>query len=94
MTLEEFKQSVYNGKMPEGIDIYLQAMWLDARGKWSDAHHLIDSIENKIAYNVHAYLHRKEGDKWNANYWYSKAAIAMPVYSLEEEWEAIVKMLL
>lgn len=94
MTLEEFKQSVYNGKMPEGIDIYLQAMWLDARGKWSDAHHLIDSIENKIAYNVHAYLHRKEGDKWNANYWYSKAATAMPVYSLEEEWEAIVKMLL
>lgn len=94
MRIEEFRQSINNGAMPAGIGIYLQAMWLDANGKWSDAHNLIDSLENKTAYAVHAYLHRKEGDKWNANYWYNKAGTAMPLNSLEEEWEEIVKMLL
>ena len=43
---------------------------------------------------VHAYLHRKEGDQWNANYWYRRAGRSMSQCSLDEEWEEIVKALL
>ncbi len=41
-----------------------------------------------------AYLHRKEGDNGNANYWYIKADKKIPSVSLAEEWENIVKALL
>jgi hypothetical protein len=40
---------------------------------------------------VHAYLHRKEGDTWNADYWYKKAGKIRPKLSLEEEWEYLVR---
>jgi hypothetical protein len=43
---------------------------------------------------VHAYLHRKEGDSWNADYWYRKAGKKRPDVSLEQEWETIVKALM
>jgi len=43
---------------------------------------------------VHAYLHRKEGDLWNADYWYAKAKKDRPLVSLEEEWENLVKQFL
>ncbi|MHA8080228.1 hypothetical protein VR610_03630 [Aquirufa regiilacus] len=39
---------------------------------------------------VHAYLHRKEGDIWNADYWYARAKKTRPAYSLEEEWANLV----
>ena len=38
-----------------------------------------------------AYLHRKEGDLWNADYWYAKANKSRPNISLEEEWESLVE---
>jgi hypothetical protein len=43
---------------------------------------------------IHAYLHRKEGDEGNAGYWYRRAGKKMPDYSLENEWEEIVKAVL
>jgi hypothetical protein len=39
---------------------------------------------------VHAYLHRKEGDIWNADYWYNRAKQTRPNVSLEKEWEQLV----
>ena len=43
---------------------------------------------------VHAYLHRKEGDRANAGYWYRAAGRTMPEGSLDAEWEAIAAALL
>jgi len=43
---------------------------------------------------VHAYLHRKEGVKWNAEYWYSRASRKFARPTLEAEWEALVEGLL
>lgn len=43
-----------------------------------------------MAAAVHAYLHRKEGDIWNANYWYRTAGRKPFAGSLEEEWQALV----
>ena len=41
---------------------------------------------------LHAYLHRKEGDNWNANYWYKKAKTTLPNMSLKEEWVFLVNV--
>ena len=94
MELETFQQSVKGEVSPEGINVYLEAMWYDAHGNWNKAHSLVDHFEDVTASWVHAYLHRKEGDIWNADYWYKKAGRKRPDISLEQEWELIVKALL
>ena len=43
---------------------------------------------------VHAYLHRKGGEEWNANYWYRRAGEQFRRASLQEEWTALVSGLL
>ena len=42
----------------------------------------------------HAYLHRKEGDQSNAEYWYRQAGRPVHSGSLEEEWKEIVETLI
>jgi hypothetical protein len=69
-------------------------MWHDAKGDWNKAHSIIQNIEDKKAAWVHAYLHRKEGDIGNADYWYRRAGKTRANGSLENEWEIIVKELL
>ena len=68
----------------------LTALWYDARGDWKLAHDQVDHLTSKSASRIHAYLHRKEGDVWNADYWYRKAGERRPEISLEEEWEELV----
>ena len=43
---------------------------------------------------VHAYLHRKEGVEWNADYWYSRAGRKFKRPTLDAEWEALAEGLL
>ena len=40
---------------------------------------------------MHAYLHRKEGDLMNADYWYRRAGKRRPAASLVEEWAEIAR---
>lgn len=94
MQFDEFVESIKNDAPPAGIPIYVKALWLDAKGDWDNAHGSIDSLSDKNSCWVHAYLHRKEGDIWNADYWYAKAGKKRPAASLDEEWEAITKALL
>jgi len=89
MTFQEFKLSISEDKAPAMSD-YLTALWHDHKGEWSKAHDLIDPMFGKEAARIHAYLHRKEGDNWNADYWYRKADTIRPQSSLEEEWEELV----
>lgn len=65
----------------------LKALWYDAKGDWKLAHDQVDHLTSKSASRVHAYLHRKEGDIWNSDYWYRKAGEKRPEISLDEEWE-------
>ena len=58
------------------------------------AHQAAMSDEGAEAAWVHAYLHRKEGDRSNAAYWYRRAGRTMPDGALEAEWEAIATALL
>ncbi|SEF45420.1 hypothetical protein [Algoriphagus boritolerans] len=68
----------------------LLALWYDGKGDWKLAHDQVDHLSGKSAARVHAYLHRKEGDLWNADYWYSKAGEVRPLVSLKQEWEDLV----
>ena len=93
-TTTAFKQSTAADSPPQDASIYLQALWYDARGDWEKAHTLIQDVEDKDAAWIHAYLHRKEGDNGNADYWYRRAGKNRPPLSLENEWEQIVTTLI
>ena len=69
----------------------LTSLWYDAKGDWEKAHAQVDNLKDIGSAWVHAYLHRKEGDLWNADYWYAKANKTRPNISLEEEWESLVE---
>ncbi|QNL52633.1 hypothetical protein H8S90_21645 [Olivibacter sp. SDN3] len=93
MTLDSFKGSLAFDVPPKGLSVHFQALWYDAKGNWDAAHGLIDQLTDSMSAHVHAYLHRKEGDEWNANYWYRRANRALPQKSLEEEWEDLFVLL-
>jgi len=94
MKLQDFKSTLTQDSPPGEISSLVKALWLDARGDWSKAHDLAQEVNTKDGSWVHAYLHRKEGDKFNAQYWYNRADKKMPAYSIEQEWEEIVIELL
>lgn len=94
MDLKEFKESIQNGGAAPPGSAYLQALWYDAKGDWEKSHHIIQEMNDKNAAWIHAYLHRKEGDIWNADYWYSRAGRNRPEIPLENEWEKITKAML
>ena len=50
---------------------------------------LKEEIHTKNAALVHAYLHRREGDLSNANYWYLTAGESAFNGTMEEEWEKL-----
>jgi hypothetical protein len=94
MNYDQFYASITGATPPAGINVYLRALWLDAKGDWDASHEAIQDVHDQKASWIHAYLHRKEGYTFNANYWYNKANKRMPGYSLEQEWEEIVKAFL
>jgi len=94
MSFPEFLRSLKQEDVPAGIGVPLQAMWQAARDKWDEAHRLVQDDSSADAAWVHAYLHRREGDVGNADYWYARAEKKRPDASLEQEWEAISSELL
>ena len=93
-TLSEFKSSL-SAEQPRGeFAVQLKSLWYDAKGNWHQAHTQVDQLNDQASAWVHAYLHRKEGDIWNADYWYSKAGKKRPELSLDEEWEQLVHQFL
>jgi hypothetical protein len=91
MQLEEFRASLSHEEPPDGLPVTLTALWWDAKGDWTRAHALVDELETPDGMAVHAYLHRKEGEAWNADYWYSRAGRRFHRSSLDQEWEALVE---
>jgi hypothetical protein len=94
MNFYQFKESLSESNPPDSISVYLKALWFDAKDDWEKAHTLIQDIEDITAAWIHAYLHRKEGDPGNADYWYRRAEKKRPVISIQEEWDDMVKALL
>ncbi|MEM9720393.1 MAG: hypothetical protein AAGA10_14125 [Bacteroidota bacterium] len=94
MNYSEYMKSLTFEKVPTELSVFLQAMWLEAKGKWEQAHSLVEHDSTQHGAWIHAYLHRVEGDKWNAGYWYRRAAKPFPSVSQKEEWAQIVTELL
>ena len=94
MTFEEFQTSLDYPKPPENIPPQLSSLWYDAKGQWHEAHEIAQNIHSREGAWVHAYLHRKEGDRSNAGYWYRNAGKSFPDKSLEEEWKELVSTFL
>src|SRR4051794_4435268 len=95
MTFDEFRGSLKRGtKPPAGLRAPLRALWLGRKGDWGAPHEMVDALETKEAAHVHASLHRAEGDRDNARYWYRRAGVKPATNALAGEWEALVRALL
>ncbi|PWU25250.1 MAG: hypothetical protein C5B48_02260 [Candidatus Rokuibacteriota bacterium] len=93
MTLDEFRATTTSPTPPD-VPPALVALWHDARGDWNAAHEAAQRVEDTSGAWVHAYLHRKEGDAGNANYWYGQAKRPAATGTLDDEWSEIVRALL
>jgi hypothetical protein len=91
MKAEEFRATLGASEPPAGLSAPMEALWWDAKGDWARAHGLVDELETAEGMAVHAYLHRKEGEAWNADYWYKRAGRQFRRETLEAEWEALVE---
>jgi hypothetical protein len=94
MSPEEFKASIKEDAPPSELPAPLEALWWDAKGDWTRAHALVDELESPEGMAVHAYLHRKEGNASNADYWYQRAGRTYHRPTLDAEREALVEGLL
>ena len=90
MTADEFRASLEQDSPPAALPGPLSALWWDAKGDWARAHRLVDELETFEGMAVHAYLHRKEGAEWNAEYWYRRAGKRYHRPELDDEWQALV----
>ena len=94
MDFQQFKQSLSNTQPPGEIGEELTALWYAGMDVWDRSHDIAHDIPNSNGDWIHAYLHRWEGDDWNASYWYRRAGKSKPSCSLAQEWENIVQTLL
>ncbi len=92
MDINNFIQSINENHPPAGLSALLRALWYDAKGDWEKSHNIAQDINTKEGALIHAYLHRKEGDEWNAEYWYRRNGLTRPEATLEEEWLLLFNM--
>jgi hypothetical protein len=69
-------------------------LWWDAKGDWTRAHDSAQKDEGPAGAWTHAYLHRKEGEVANADYWYGRANRSRAHATFDEEWAGIAEALL
>lgn len=94
MTLKEFLASIEDERPSNRYSDTLKSLWWDKKGDWDTAHAIAQAIPTLQGSAVHAYLHRKEGVLWNADYWYSRAGRDRPSVPLEIEWHQLAEEML
>ena len=94
MDESQFYASLQHAEPPPGLAPPLLALWHDARGDWRRAHTIVQAEATAQAAWVHAYLHRKEGDLSNAQYWYQRGGVPRPDCELADEWRNLAAALL
>jgi len=68
---------------------HLRALDLADSGDWDSAHRIVQKLDDSLACWIHANLHREEGDRSNADYWYQRARRRRPATDLLSEREQI-----
>lgn len=92
MTSEEFKQSLSLDAPPDNFSELQLALWHAGKNNWEEAHNIAQQYEGQNNFDrLHAYLHRVEGDEWNANYWYRRCNASMPNKTIDEEFDVLVQ---
>jgi len=86
MDLQTLRQSPDPDSLPSN---HLRALWYDLNGDWDTAHSIVQVMSDINAMWIHAYLHRKEPDIWNARYWYNCCDKTFPG-EMEFEDEAVM----
>ncbi|WP_282111776.1 hypothetical protein [Maribacter stanieri] len=93
-TYLEFEKSLELSHVPKEWSDGLKAAWYDANGDWEASHNIAQDMHNTLGSWLHAYLHRKEGDRFNAGYWYRLAKKEYPTITLDEELKVIVESII
>ena len=65
-TIEKFQETLKESMPSNQWSPALKALWWDAKGDWNASHDIAQDIHTPVGSWIHAYLHRKEGDEWNA----------------------------
>jgi len=94
MNFNDFINSLQKNEPPLDIENTLEAMWYAKNHNWDKAHQIAQNISTSIGSWIHAYLHRVEGDQYNAEYWYRKANMRPINDSLNKEANQIIKQIL
>ena len=94
MTFDDFRKTLNADTPPMPMAPLLRALWHDGHGNWDEAHRVAQDVEGPDGAWVHAYLHRKEGDLGNAEYWYRRAGQPVATCELAAEWERLCRTLL
>tara|TARA_R110002050_G_scaffold25378_5_gene67729 strand:+ start:15952 stop:16260 length:309 start_codon:yes stop_codon:yes gene_type:complete len=93
-SIEEFNATLSQQTAPSSWPEALRAMWFDAKGDWESSHEIAQDLHTSDGSWIHAYLHRKEGDKFNAGYWYRMAGKKIPEIELDVEQRQLVAFFL
>ncbi|MFK7812506.1 MAG: hypothetical protein AB8B59_08430 [Maribacter sp.] len=91
---QEFLKTLENDFPKSDWPEALKSLWYDAKGDWEASHNIAQDMYTEMGSWIHAYLHRKEGDKFNAGYWYRQAGKKYPNETLAEEQEQMVAFIL
>ena len=94
LDLQAFRLSIAGPQPPVGLSPALEALWWDAKGDWAKAHEHAQERDDASGMRAHAYLHRKEGDQSNADYWYRRCNVVPLILTLDEEWQEVARLLL
>jgi len=90
MDAANFKESLIHTAPPAALSPAMEALWWDAKDDWTRAHDLVNELDSMDAMAVHAYLHRKQGEQRNAEYWYQRSGDDYRHPELDAEWWALV----
>jgi len=71
----------------------IEAFELIDEENFEEAHIVLKHNDSPEAAWLRAFLYRRDGDEWNANYWYDKAGRTYPSYGLATELEEIKALL-
>lgn len=87
---KEFSESLTKDSASAAWPDSLKAMWYDLKGDWEASHNIAQEMLDQEGSWIHAYLHRKEGDAFNAEYWYRQAGKKSPKIRLKDEQYQLV----
>ncbi|NAY90701.1 hypothetical protein GTQ34_02110 [Muricauda sp. JGD-17] len=90
-SFSDFQETLEAAKPSLDWPLPLQALWWDAKGDWNASHDMAQELHTPMGSRIHAYLHRKEGDQWNADYWYRRAGKTFLKYDLNQEFRELVE---